>query len=119
MRRLVLGGAAALIVAAPAAHADPRPTGYSGTTCDHAGIASEPHHRKVDYLWQRYVGCATAQHVGRLWVHSCAHVFSGCNLDDHGKYWYCTAHEMAHSKGEYLATCNSGSFDQIKIGWHR
>lgn len=116
--RLPLATLAATLALTATASADPRPTGYSGTTCGHAGIASEAHHRKVDYLWQRYVGCEKAQHVARLWVHSCEHVFTGCSLNDHGHWWYCTAHAMTSSPGEYLATCNQNS-NQIKIGWHR
>jgi hypothetical protein len=120
MTRIAALALAASVLVAGSAAADPRPTGYAGTTCDHAGIESATHHRHVNYLHQRYVGCPTAQHIARLWVHGCTQPFTGCNINDNGKYWYCTAKSTHHpgDTPEYLATCNS-NHDQILVGWVR
>src|SRR4051794_19565027 len=118
--RTLLAACAALAIAAGTAAGDPRPPGYSGTTCDHAGIESSATSRHVNYLHQRYVGCSHAQHVARLWVHNHECGISGCNVHDGSAYWYCTGRKtsLAGETPEYLATCNS-NHNQILIGWVR
>jgi hypothetical protein len=116
MIRIVLAVAAAALVTASLALADPRP---SWSTCAHDGISSTVTKRHVNYLSvQTWLGCAHAQHVARIWVHDHACGISACNIWDNGTaIAYCTSSKDSGTTNEWTTRCTKSGSTAVLVGW--